>query len=243
MSENPLWMGADYSEDDDQSQGDAIGANDAIAAGQGEDPDPQTPGTQGEENLSSEETDSDSDFERTVFDVLKLTGQDNCSQGDLWDPHSSYRRDRDDESSEAELPEETEVDFDLDPIIPAIPVTVNYSAYCCLYPIASELDELGAPGEELDIPASDDLSQERQDQFFRRNIPFYSKIGAPDIRNVPSEWDILFLRQELDIPVSELDESQANWTNCQSRSVMCDSNRFKILRNPLTLGGKLGTKS
>ena len=86
-----------------QSQGDAIAANDAIAAGQGEDPDPQTPGTQGEENLSSEETDSDSDLEPAFLDVVKLTGQDSCSQGDLWDPHSSYRRGRDDESSEAEL--------------------------------------------------------------------------------------------------------------------------------------------
>ena len=53
------------------------------------------------------------------------------------------------------MPEETEVDFDLDPIIPAIPVTVNCSAYCCLFPIPSELDGFGAPGEELDIPASE----------------------------------------------------------------------------------------
>jgi hypothetical protein len=65
--------------------------------------------------------------------------------------------------------------------------------------------------EDDDQSQDDDPSQERQDQFFGRRgtIPFYSEIGAPDVRNIPSEWDILFLRKELDIPVSELDESQA----------------------------------
>ena len=69
-------------------------------------------------------------------------------------------------------------------------------------------DEIISGGTDDDQSQGDDPSQERQDQFFGRRgtIPFYSEIGAP---NIPSEWDILFLRKELDIPVSELDESQA----------------------------------
>jgi len=71
-------------------------------------------------------------------------------------------------------------------------------------------DEIIPGGTDDDQSQGDDPSQERQDQFCERStIQFYSEIGAPDVRNIPSEWVNLFHRKELDISVSELDESQA----------------------------------